>query len=74
MVIGDFPGIHTAAVECRPFQGGGIGRESGVLFQKGNAGRDFVENIVGDKAGAGTGVAKYLFLVKRLCYGKGFVG
>ena len=74
MVIGDFPCVHAAAVECRPFQGGGTGGESGVLLQKGNAGRDFVENIVGDKAGAGTGVAKYLFLVKRLCYGKGFVG
>ena len=63
MVVGDFLIVHAAAVECRPFQGGGIGGKSRVLFQKDDAGRDFVENIVGDIMGACAGIAQNFRLV-----------
>ena len=56
MVVGNFPRIHAAAVERSPFQGGGMGGESWVPLQQGDAVGYLVEHIVREVAGAGTGI------------------
>ena len=71
MVVGNFPRIHAAAVERSPFQGGGMGGESRVSLQQGDAVGYLVEHIVREVAGAGTGIAQHLLLVKRLGDGEG---
>lgn len=73
MMVGDSLPVHAAAVKRSPFQGGGMGGESRVLLQQGDAVRYLVENIVGEIAGAGTGIAQHLLFVKRLGDGEGLV-
>ena len=73
MVVGNFPRIHAAAVERSPFQGGGMGGESRVPLQQGDAVGYLVEHILREVAGAGTGIAQHLLLVKRLGDGEGLV-
>lgn len=73
MVVGNFPHIHAAAVERSSFQGGGMGGESRVPLQQGDAVGYLVEHIVREVTGAGTGVAQHLLLVKRLGDGEGLV-
>ena len=73
MVVGNFSRIHAAAVERSPFQGGGMSGESRVPLQQGDAVGYLVEHIVREVAGAGTGVAQHLLLVKRLGDGEGLV-
>ena len=45
-MVGNFPRIHAAAVERSPFQGGGMGGESRVPLQQGDAIGYLVEHIV----------------------------